>query len=110
MARCAGMVREVGARKAEPADGGFAPLGGQQTHSTRDGDFLVRSVPGEGARKPYRCPGCQQVIPVGTPHLVVWPAPGGAAAPWGILAVDGRRHWHTSCWQRWSTRGGAAGP
>jgi hypothetical protein len=80
-----------------------APLWGRQTQHTRDGDFLVTAVTGATARKAYRCPGCQQEIPVGTPHLVVWPA---EDLSWLQSAVDSRRHWHRSCWHRRSTRGG----
>ncbi len=47
----------------------------------------VRAVAGD---KPYRCPGCQGVIPPGTPHLVIVPAD----------APEDRRHWHTPCWRR----------
>ena len=36
-----------------------------------------------------RCPGCDQLIPDGVPHVVAWPAHSG---------VDERRHWHKSCW------------
>jgi hypothetical protein len=84
-------------------DGSTPPLGGRSTQHTRDGDYLVRSVPGAAARKTYRCPGCQQLIPIGTAHLVVWPAEDQS---WLRSAVDSRRHWHTSCWHRYSTRGG----
>jgi hypothetical protein len=68
-------------------------------HSTsaakRDGRWIVRSISGEGATKAYRCPGCNQLVPPGTPHLVVWPD-----IPMSPSAVEERRHWHTSCWQR----------
>ncbi len=47
----------------------------------------VRAVSGEKG-KSYRCPGCQQEIRPGMPHLVVI-ADGDPEA---------RRHWHTSCW------------
>jgi hypothetical protein len=47
----------------------------------------VRAVSGA---KTYRCPGCQQEVRPGTPHLVV--VEGGD--------VEGRRHWHTPCWRR----------
>jgi len=63
----------------------------------RDGRWLVRSVPGAAALKTYRCPGCQQPIAPGTPHLVVWPAERGLA---GTGTVEERRHWHTGCWHR----------
>jgi hypothetical protein len=51
--------------------------------------YTVRAVAGE-RDKTYRCPGCQQEIPPGTPHLVVVTHED----------VQGRRHWHTPCWQR----------
>jgi hypothetical protein len=79
------------------------PLGGRQTQHTPDGDYLVRSVPGSAARKPYRCPGCQQVIAAGAAHVVAWPAEDPS---WLQSSADSRRHWHGSCWRRWSTRGG----
>ena len=65
-----------------------------------DGDdgVTVRRVQPYEATKPYRCPGCDQEIVPGTPHLVAWPAD-GARMPGG-LALDERRHWHTACWDR----------
>ena len=77
------------------------PAGWQQTQRIRDGDFGVRTIPGSAARKDYRCPGCQQVIGVGVAHVVVWPQDDGPDS-----GVTRRRHWHGSCWQRRSTRGG----
>ncbi|QNK79726.1 hypothetical protein [Nakamurella sp. PAMC28650] len=77
-------------------------VGWQRAQSTRDGEFLVRTVPGAVAGKDYRCPGCQQIIAPGTAHLVVWPA-------WVSETEGGvgdRRHWHTSCWQRRASRAG----
>ena len=68
-----------------------------------DGDWHVHAISGAAATKSYRCPGCQQLIPPGTPHLVAWPVDDPS---WTATAVDARRHWHSSCWQRWSTRGG----
>jgi hypothetical protein len=50
--------------------------------------LTVRSVAGLKG-KTYRCPGCQQEIRPGTPHLVV------AAQD----DLESRRHWHTSCWR-----------
>jgi hypothetical protein len=52
--------------------------------------FVVRAIPGANAVKTYRCPGCDQLIPVGVPHLVAWPERDGEAAD--------RRHWHRVCW------------
>jgi hypothetical protein len=52
--------------------------------------WTVRTVPGANATKPYRCPGCAQLIPVGLPHHVVWPE--------DDLDAGDRRHWHPACW------------
>jgi hypothetical protein len=52
-------------------------------------EYLVRRVQPYQATKVYRCPGCDQGIAVGIGHVVAWPDG----------EVDGRRHWHTSCWQ-----------
>jgi hypothetical protein len=52
--------------------------------------YLVRSVTAAAAVKSYRCPGCDQVIGAGRPHVVAWPA--------DDLDGDERRHWHTPCW------------
>ena len=62
----------------------------EQAETWPDGDFAVRRVSGAGgvAGKTYRCPGCDQEIAAGTPHVVAW-AEG---------RVDDRRHWHTACW------------
>ena len=56
--------------------------------------YVVRRVSGAGART-YRCPGCDQEMPAGQPHVVAWPD----GRP------DDRRHWHTACWQARSQRG-----
>lgn len=55
----------------------------------------VRTV--GGGSKAYRCPGCQQEIRPGTPHLVVVEG----------HDVEGRRHWHTPCWRGELRRRGA---
>jgi hypothetical protein len=59
----------------------------QTTQEWPDGEFAVRQV--TGADRTYRCPGCEQEIRPGVPHVVAWPDG----------RVDDRRHWHTSCWQ-----------
>jgi hypothetical protein len=64
------------------------PVGVAPEWAFREG-FTVRTVSGEKG-KSYRCPGCQQLIRPGTPHLVVVTA----------SDVEGRRHWHTECWRR----------
>jgi hypothetical protein len=57
-----------------------------------DGEWLVRGIPGGAAAKTYRCPGCEQQIRPGVPHLVAWPADGRGDE-------TDRRHWHTGCWR-----------
>jgi len=54
----------------------------------------VRHVQPYEALKHYRCPGCDHEIRPGEGHKVVVPR----ADP------DARRHWHSGCWQRVSTR------
>ncbi|HEX5541461.1 MAG TPA: hypothetical protein VFX60_07840 [Micromonospora sp.] len=64
----------------------------------RDGEWQVRAIPGPGAVKTYRCPGCDQEIRPGVAHLVVWPADGRGD-------LNDRRHWHTGCWRARDRRG-----
>jgi hypothetical protein len=66
------------------------------TEQAGDGgpDFAVRRVPGYQATKVYRCPGCDQEIPVGAGHVVAWRED----------SVEDRRHWHTACWERRARR------
>lgn len=71
--------------------------GHAKSETKRDGTWVVRSVPGAQAGKVYRCPGCHQQIPVGTPHIVAWPHEPALAS---ASPVEDRRHWHTGCWQR----------
>ncbi|THV41972.1 hypothetical protein [Glycomyces buryatensis] len=54
-----------------------------------DGRYQTRAIPGAGAAKTYRCPGCDLEIPPGTPHVVAWADEGDG---------DDRRHWHKGCW------------
>ncbi|MEU8349284.1 ATP/GTP-binding protein [Streptomyces sp. NPDC048845] len=51
--------------------------------------WVVRQIGGGSAAKNYRCPGCDQEIPPGVPHVVAWAEHG---------PVDDRRHWHRACW------------
>ena len=62
-----------------------------------DGDWMVQTMPTDSATKPYLCPGCNTVVAVGMAHVVSWPR---EASIGSTSAVDERRHWHTSCWQR----------
>ncbi|MFG2073646.1 hypothetical protein SAMN05421874_105245 [Nonomuraea maritima] len=62
-----------------------------------DGDWKVRTLTGASSTKTYRCPGCDQEIRAGQPHLVAWPDwPGGD---------EERRHWHPVCWRKRLDRG-----
>ncbi|WP_068397237.1 hypothetical protein [Kribbia dieselivorans] len=54
--------------------------------------WFVRQLSGASSTRAYRCPGCQQELLPGTPHVVVWPVD-------GLGGVDHRRHWHNSCWK-----------
>ncbi len=76
-----------------------ARLGGAVTSAERyaGGLWTVRRVTGATASRPYLCPGCQQDIIVGIPHVVAWPAE-------GVGGVGDRRHWHSGCWQRRDAR------
>jgi len=64
--------------------------GGRSAVSADDGEWVVQHLP--GSDKEYRCPGCDQVIPPGTAHVVAWRSD-------DLLGdgVAGRRHWHSSC-------------
>lgn len=68
------------------------PIGPERYESWPDGDWVVRLVPGAASVKSYRCPGCDQEIPPGMPHLVAWPTL--------IPGPTERRHWHRPCWDR----------
>jgi hypothetical protein len=63
---------------------------GERRESWRGDEYVVRAVTGAGAAKAYRCPGCDQQIRPGVPHIVVWPEHHDDASD--------RRHWHTACW------------
>ena len=59
-----------------------------------EGIYRVRRITGSGSTKPYRCPGCDQIIPMATPHTVAWLE----------HDQDGRRHWHNICWSKRNMR------
>ncbi len=63
---------------------------GERRESWRGEQYAVRPITGSGATKTYRCPGCDQEVRVGLPHVVVWPVFDADA--------EDRRHWHTACW------------
>ena len=63
---------------------------------------MVRPLTGSATGKTYRCPGCDQEIRPGTPHVVTWPAYARDSDldPWDTeSSADWRRHWHTACWR-----------
>lgn len=72
-------------------------LGGRQWEERgRDGSvWTVRQV--RGGDKDYVCPGCNQIVPAGAGHVVAWRED-------SVIGVEGRRHWHTPCWQRGAHR------
>ncbi|OIV35939.1 ATP/GTP-binding protein [Mangrovactinospora gilvigrisea] len=76
-------------------DGEGGGFGGWRTEEWDGEEWAVRPVTGQGGRA-YRCPGCDQEIRGGVPHVVAWPAHAGA---------EDRRHWHSSCWAARSRRG-----
>ncbi|HEV7192394.1 MAG TPA: hypothetical protein VGN35_04240 [Jatrophihabitantaceae bacterium] len=79
--------RRAASSAREPA---AASTVGERRDEWRGEVYVVRGVTSHGAAKEYRCPGCDQVIRVGQPHLVVWPEFDDDA--------DDRRHWHATCW------------
>ncbi|HET7399213.1 MAG TPA: hypothetical protein VFJ94_11905 [Intrasporangium sp.] len=89
--------RSKHAREHVPLD--VARISGGSTREERyaGGLWTVRTVSGASASRSYLCPGCQQDVVPGTPHVVAWPAE-------GVGGVGDRRHWHTGCWQRRDAR------
>ncbi|HEY0217136.1 MAG TPA: hypothetical protein VGC57_12155 [Cellulomonas sp.] len=82
-----------------PYQAGHVPLdtdratGGRRSEAAPDGEWTVQKV--GGSERPYRCPGCDQLITPGTPHVVAWAADGLFGAE---SALADRRHWHSTCW------------
>lgn len=82
-------------RREKTPEPGEIRLGGfRRSESHTDGEWIVQSLTGSSSEKEYRCPGCDQEIPVGTPHIVAWRSDD----------VDGRRHWHKPCWNNRANR------
>ena len=44
----------------------------QTIEEHHEGMYIVRKLTGSSSNKPYRCPGCDQMIPMATPHTVAW--------------------------------------
>jgi hypothetical protein len=89
-------------RTGPPPAGQFQGGPVQPIEEAQDGDWVVRRITGLATDKTYRCPGCDQEIRPGTPHVVTWPAYARDSDldPWDTeSATDWRRHWHTACWR-----------
>jgi len=67
---------------------------GEMIEEHSEGIYRVRRITGSTSTKPYRCPGCDQLIPTATPHTVAWLEED----------VESRRHWHTVCWTKRNDR------
>jgi hypothetical protein len=90
-------------RRASPGRmGDPAPPGMQRVEQYGGVEYVVRRVSGGDSGRVYRCPGCDQEVLAGTPHVVAWPADAGLAGSGG--PAD-RRHWHTPCWTCRDRRG-----
>ncbi|WP_082131290.1 hypothetical protein [Cellulomonas sp. FA1] len=72
--------------------------GGRRSESGPDGEWTVQRV--RGSDREYRCPGCDQLVAAGTPHVVAW-----RTDDWRGAGVDERRHWHAACWDARGRRG-----
>lgn len=79
--------RKVRNSDSEESEGGTSF---QTVEEHNEGIYTVRKITGSSSSKPYRCPGCDQLIPTATPHIVAWIDDD----------LDSRRHWHTSCWSK----------
>jgi hypothetical protein len=79
-------------RRARRRPDDVPPLSGSLAAPVGEDGFVVRPARGE---KTYRCPGCDQEIVPGLPHVVSWPE----------HDASDRRHWHTPCWRSRERRG-----
>jgi hypothetical protein len=88
--------RPRGKASPAPAERNIEEMGlsFESTEEHSDGTYQVRKITGSSSTKPYRCPGCDQMIPTATPHIVAWPE----------FDIESRRHWHTPCWKKKNQR------
>jgi hypothetical protein len=79
-------------RRADPPKRGpAASPSAERREQWRGEEYIVRALAGSAsAGRVYRCPGCDQEIRPGLPHVVVWRA--------DDFDAGDRRHWHSSCW------------
>lgn len=69
--------------------------GGARSETGPDGrSWTVRTV--ASGEKTYTCPGCGQLIPPGTTHVVAWTTEHLFGVEAGLAE---RRHWHSACWR-----------
>ena len=83
------------ARDAEyrPLDFDRALGGAPRREESHGRSWFSRRV--KGSEKTYTCPGCRQIIPSGTAHVVAWMAD---SIMGDEAAISDRRHWHSGCW------------
>jgi hypothetical protein len=91
------MPRQNRRRVDAPAASRSRSTAAEHREDWRGETYVVRTVPAAAAAKSYRCPGCDQEIRAGVPHLVAW--------PFNDLDAGGRRHWHAACWAAREHRG-----
>lgn len=83
--------KRKGGKKSDKGEGERDIAASHETIEEHDeGIYRVRKITGSSSTKPYRCPGCDQLIRMATPHIVAW-IEGD---------VDSRRHWHSACWNK----------
>ena len=86
------------ARKNRRRDDEVRPLGpgyaSRTVESHPDGDWVVQRISGQRAVKEYRCPGCDQVVAPGTPHVVAYrdDDAGYVASGDGLLGLGEAEH------------------
>lgn len=70
-----------------------ALFGAKRLEMKRGVEYTVQTHSGasDDPAKTWTCPGCHILIQRGTPHIVAWSEDRGS---------DGRRHFHTVCWQK----------
>lgn len=84
------------ASRRDDADERPDRFGLERSEEWRGEEWSVRQISGGAATKHYRCPGCDQEIPPGVPHVAAWLRGGDG---------DDRRHWHKACWSARDRRG-----